>query len=92
MDVADIIMLDSRCGLGFVNETFPGLRITGQLWREKFKCNRSLQLRILGFIHHTHSAFTYLFKDFIVGNCFADHISYSNCQDSLYPEPILKDC
>jgi hypothetical protein len=36
--------------------------------REKLERNNTVELGVLGFVHNSHTAFTELFEDLVVGN------------------------
>jgi hypothetical protein len=56
-----------------MNETFLFFLSETELWRKKFKCNRTIQLDVPGFVNYPHATFTDFFQDFVVGYGLADH-------------------
>ena len=73
LDGADIGVVQRRRRLGFAHETglflFTGELVDGR----ELQRNRATQLGVLGFVGHTHPAFTELGDDFVVADSLADH-------------------
>ena len=65
-DGADIGMIQSRGGPGLAYKTLLGLRIAGQLRRQKLQGDGSAQADILGLIDHSHAALADLFQDLVM--------------------------
>lgn len=55
MNVADVGMIEGRRGFRFVDEAFFIFFIRSEVRREKLKRDEAVQLRVLGFIYHTHA-------------------------------------
>jgi hypothetical protein len=58
VNVADVRMVKSGCSLGFMGETLLILLAGSKLSREKLERDEAVEFEVLGFVHHTHSAFT----------------------------------
>jgi hypothetical protein len=50
--------------------------------RQKFQCDLTVELGVLGFIDHSHSTLAQLLQDFIMRYCFAYHFA-------LFPKASL---
>ena len=55
MDGANIGMVQRGGGFGFATEAAQGLRIPGEIVREKFQSDEAVEARILSLINDTHT-------------------------------------
>jgi hypothetical protein len=55
MDGTNIMMLECRGSLCFMDKAFFGGRIGCKGWGKKFESNKAFEFGILGFIYHTHA-------------------------------------
>ena len=51
-------VMKGRCGLGFVDESFSGVGVSGELRREKLQCNGALELGVFGFVDNASATKT----------------------------------
>ena len=70
---AHVRMVQGRGGLGLLHESCPLGFVDLFLTREKFQCNETFELRVLGLVHYTHAALGELFEDLVMRNDLADH-------------------
>jgi len=68
VDRADVWVIQGRGGLRFTLETGEGLGISGDLIGKKLQGHEAVQLHILGFVNHTHSASANPLYDAVVRN------------------------
>jgi hypothetical protein len=59
--------------LGFALKTGERLRIAGQLLRQEFERDKTMEARVLGFIDHAHAATPEFLDDAVVRNGLANH-------------------
>jgi len=70
VDGTDIGVIERCRGLGFTEEA---LTVFGGLGRQELQGYRTLQLDVLGLVHHAHPALAEFREDPVVGNGLADH-------------------
>src|SRR5207253_3163435 len=70
---ANILMIQSRRRLRLALEAGQCLRVSGDFFGQKLEGNEAMQPRVLGFIHHTHTAAPELLDDAVVRDGLADH-------------------
>ena len=63
---ADVRVVERGCGAGFAAKSFDGLGVVRNVVGEEFQRNASAEARVLGFVHHAHSAAAQLFHYAIV--------------------------
>ena len=68
---ADVRMIQRGGGLGFALETGQGLRVAGDVLREKFQRDETAQARVFRFVHHAHSSAAESFDDPVMRNGLA---------------------
>jgi hypothetical protein len=61
-------MIKGRGGPGLVDEPLFRLEISGKIRREELQGYESVEVEILGFVHHTHSACAEGLQDLVVRN------------------------
>src|SRR5438876_10468299 len=66
-------MIQSRRRLRLALEAGQCLRVSGDFFGQKLEGNEAMQPRVLGFIHHTHTAAPELLDDTEVRDGLADH-------------------
>ena len=76
MDGADVIVLESRGCLSFVDEALLRLWIVSQFRWKEFKCNGAFETGVFGAVNHSHASFTEFFQNLVVRYCLADHCAY----------------
>ena len=69
---ADIGMIQCGGRLGFALKTCQGLRIAGNILRQKLQRDKPFQPSVLSFIHHAHAAATEFLDDLVVRNGLSD--------------------
>ena len=77
--------------MGLALETLQGQRIPGYPLRQELEGNSPFQPEVLGFVHHTHAAFTELFKDAVVGNSLASHFALASQTLYIQALRVVKD-
>ncbi len=70
---ADPRMVQRGCRARFAAETFDGLGVLRNIVGQKLQRHIAAQPRILGLVHHAHSAAAELFDDAVMGNRAADN-------------------
>ena len=63
---ADIRMVESGCGFRFLYESRLILPRSGDRRGKELESEWAVEVHVLGFVHHTHSTFAKLFKNFVV--------------------------
>jgi hypothetical protein len=61
-------MIQGRGSAGFTAEAFEGLRIVGDIVREKLQSNKTAELSIFSLIDNAHATATELFGHTVVRN------------------------
>jgi hypothetical protein len=74
VDGADVRVIQGRRGLRLTLEAGQSLRILGNIVREELQSDKTVELYVLGLVHHTHPAAAEFFDDAIVRNGLADHL------------------
>ena len=69
---ADVGMVQGGGGLRFTLESRQGLRIPGDILRQKFQRHEALQPRVFGLVNDTHASAAELFDDAVVGERLAN--------------------
>jgi hypothetical protein len=59
-------MIERRCCTGFMEEPGLFIRCSSEVMGKEFKCDISIQLRVVGFVDHAHTALTKLFENLVV--------------------------
>jgi hypothetical protein len=72
VDRAYIGMIQRRRCSCLTTETFEGLRVLGQLFRQEFQGDEAAKLGVLSLVHHTHPAAAQLFENDVMGDSSAD--------------------
>src|ERR1700690_1466020 len=70
---ADVGMIQRGCGLRFALKTGQGLRIAGNVFRQEFKCDKTMKPRVLGFVDHAHATAPEFLDNAVVRDGLADH-------------------
>ncbi len=73
---ANILMIQSRRRLRLALEAGQCLRVSGDFFGQKLESNEAMQPRVLGFIHHTHTAAPELLDDAVVRDGLADQLGW----------------
>ena len=73
---ANILMIQSRRRLRLALEAGQCLRVSGDFFGQKLEGNEAMQPRVLGFIHHTHTAAPELLDDAVVRDGLADQLGW----------------
>jgi hypothetical protein len=60
--------------LGLPLKAAEGLCVVGDIGRQEFERNETVQLYVFGFVHDTHPAAAQLLDDAVVGDGLADHL------------------
>jgi hypothetical protein len=55
MHIADIVMVESRCSLGFVDEAFFGFWVEGQFRWKELESNVTVEFEVLSPVDHSHT-------------------------------------
>jgi hypothetical protein len=63
---ANVGMVQRGGGLGFALESREGLRVAGDVLRQKFQRNEALEARVFGLVNDTHTSAAKLFDDAVV--------------------------
>ena len=72
---ADVGVIQRGGGLGFALKTGEGLRIVSYIFGQEFERDEAMQPRVLGLVHHAHSAAAQFLDDAVVRDGLADHWS-----------------
>src|SRR5882762_2232918 len=75
MDRADVGMIERGRSKCFALKSLPRSGIVLHIRGKKFQRDMPMQLKVLGFVHHTHTAATELLQDSIVRDGLADHLT-----------------
>ena len=70
---ANVGMVQGRSGARLATETFQGLRILRDLVRQELERDEATQVRILGLVHHAHTAAAELADDTVMRDRRIDH-------------------
>src|SRR5208282_4398709 len=73
VDRADVGMVQRRSSLGLALKARQRLRITGNVFRQKFKRHKTVKPRVLGLVDNSHAAATELLDNAVVRDGLADH-------------------
>ena len=73
-DHADVGMIQCRSSLCFALETGQSLRVLGDFIGQEFQGDEAMQLHVLGFVDHAHTAAAQLLNNAVVGDGLADHV------------------
>ena len=76
VDRADVRVVEGRGRARLALEALDGLAVPGQLVRQELERHRAAQARVLGLVDDTHAAAADLLEDPVVGEGFADHVSW----------------
>jgi hypothetical protein len=68
-------MIQRGGGFGFIEKTFDGLLVAGEIRCKEFEHNVAAKLGVFGFIDNAHPAFAELGENFVVRDGLAEHIS-----------------
>jgi len=71
---ADIGVVQGRGRLGFALETAESLVISGNLFRQEFEGNKTMEPGVFRLVDHTHPAAAQLLNDAVVRNGLADEL------------------
>jgi len=66
-------MVQSRGGLRFPLESAESLVVSGNLFRQEFEGNKTVQPGVLGLVHHSHTTAAKLLDDTVMRDGLADH-------------------
>jgi hypothetical protein len=73
VDGAQVGMIQCRSGPSLASKALQSLRIAGQLIRQELECHEAAEFRVLGLIHHPHTAAAKLLDDAVVRNRLPNH-------------------
>src|SRR5437879_3254365 len=73
VDVNDVGMTQSRCGLGFLNKPLFAGRIGDLFRRQDLDGNEAVEVGVAGFIDDTHPTRAELLDDRVMSDGSADH-------------------
>ncbi len=73
VDGADVGMVERRCRLRLPLKAAERLRVAGNLSGKELERDEAVQLHILGFVHHAHTAAAKLFENAVMRESLADH-------------------
>src|SRR5207245_139324 len=76
---ANILMIQSRRRLRLALEADQCLWVSGDFFGQKLEGNEAMQPRVLGFIHHTHTAAPELLDDAVVRDRLSDKLRRGHC-------------
>src|SRR5438445_10727103 len=82
-------MIQSRRRLRLALEADQCLWVSGDFFGQKLESNEAMQPRVLGFIHHTHTAAPELLDDAVVRDGLANNLGW--CHPMLGMLGILTD-
>ena len=72
VDRADVGVVKLGRGFRFALEALAAFFVAQQMRREKLQRHRSIELGVLGFVNHTHPAFTEFLGDLVMRNGLPD--------------------
>src|SRR5208283_417160 len=73
VDGADVGMVEGRGSARLALKTLHRVSIVGDRFRKKFQSGMAAQAQVLGFVHLSHPARTYLVQDTVVRNSRGMH-------------------
>ena len=73
MNRANVRVVQSRCRLCFALKAAKGFGLLSHFIGQELQSNETVELQVLGLVHHTHATAPYLFEDAVVRNYLADH-------------------
>jgi hypothetical protein len=84
-------MVQQSCGSGFLEKASPLIIIDGNMGREEFERDVSVELGVLGFVDYSHASLTKFVEYLIMRNGLADHsytFEYTACPTLLFIDGV----
>src|SRR5208337_1334249 len=86
IDGADIWMIEGRCGLRFALKASESLGVAGNVFRQEFQRDKTLQASVFRFIDNSHAATAEFFDDAVVRDNLVNHVWI---RKELAPRPTI---